>query len=112
MRSENKGLKVSEVGGWAIAFGRAFAELSPACENAHFAAELCVRNQIVEKLFNGPPAGFEGTRTDAKRPELCNVFPTCEVWPHQSMREFYLKAKIRLIYFRVNELEGLRLVRK
>jgi len=52
--------------GWAIAFGRAFAALSPACENAHFAAKLCVRNQVVEKLFTGPPAGFEGTRTDAK----------------------------------------------
>jgi len=52
-----------------------------------------VRNQIVEKLFNGPPAGFEGTRTDAKRPELCNVFPTCEASPHQPMREFYLERK-------------------
>lgn len=76
-------------------------------KNAHFAAELCVRNQIVEELFNGPPAGFEGTRTDAKRPELCNVFPTCEASPHQPMREFLSGAKIRLIYFRVNKLEGL-----
>ena len=110
MRPEN-GPKVSEVGAGASAFGRAFAELSPACENAHLAAELCVRNQIVEKLVNYPPARLEGLAPTRSTLNFAMFFLPVRSGL-TSPAGVLSEAKIRLIYFRVNELEGLRVVRK
>ena len=58
-----------------------------------------------------PSQWFKGNRTDAKHPELCKIFPTCEAKPHQLLGEVSV-AKILLIHNRVNKLEGLKGARK